>query len=75
MKIEYKKALNEVDQIINLLSEEDRNKISNSFKKFIKDNKSKFNEIDIVPYEDLEKQGISEEARAILYIIVKNFFK
>ncbi len=75
MKIEYKRALNEVSQIINLMNEEDRNKISNSFLKFVDENKSKFNEIDIVPNVDLDNQGISDEAKAIVYLIVNRFLK
>ena len=47
MNINYKKALNEVSQIINLMSEDDQKRISTSFLKFVEKNKSKFNEIDI----------------------------
>ena len=59
MNINYKKALNEVSQIINLMSEDDQKRISTSFLKFVEKNKSKFNEIDIVPNKNLDEQNIS----------------
>lgn len=65
MNINYKKALNEVSQIINLMSEDDQKRISTSFLKFVEKNKSKFNEIDIVPNKNLDEQNISEEAKAL----------
>ena len=73
MNINYKKALNEVSQIINLMSEDDQKRISTSFLKFVEKNKSKFNEIDIVPNKNLDVQNISEEAKAFIYLMVKNF--
>ncbi len=73
MHVKYKNALNEVSQIIDLLSEEYKNKISNSFLKFVEENKSKFNDIDIVADRNLNKQGISDEAKAILYLVVNRF--
>lgn len=75
MEIRYKRALNEVSQIISLMSEDDKNKINKNFLNFIEKNKSKFNEIDIVPNRDLEEQNISEEAKAIIYLIVNKFLK
>ncbi len=73
MHVKYKNALNEVSQIIDLLNEEDKNKISNSFLKFVEENKSKFNDIDIVADRNLNEQGISDEAKAILYLVVNRF--
>ena len=75
MNINYKKALNEVSQIINLMSEDDQKRISTSFLKFVEKNKSKFNEIDIVPNKNLDEQKISEEAKAIIYLMVHNFLR
>ncbi len=75
MNVNYKKALNEVSQIINLMSEEDQKRISTSFMNFIEKNKSTFNDIDIIPNKKLEDQNISEEAKAIIYLIVHNFLK
>ncbi len=75
MNINYKKALNEVSQIINLMSEDDQKRISTSFLKFVEKNKSKFNEIDIVPNKNLDEQNISEEAKAIIYLMVNNFLR
>lgn len=75
MDIKYKKALNEVSQIIALMTEEDREKINKNFLNFVENNKSKFNEIDIVANQDLEEQNISEEAKAIIYLIVNKFLK
>ena len=75
MNINYKKALNEVSQIINLMSEDDQKRISTSFLKFVEKNKSKFNEIDIVPNKTLDEQNISEEAKAIIYLMVNNFLR
>jgi len=40
-----------------------------------RENKSKFNEIDIVPNVNLDEQGISDEAKAIVYLIVNRFLK
>ncbi len=73
MHVKYKNALNEVSQIIDLLNEEDKNKISNSFLKFVEENKSKFNDIDIVADRNLNEQGISDEAKTILYLVVNRF--
>lgn len=75
MNINYKKALNEVSQIINLMSEDDQKRISTSFLKFVEKNKSKFNEIDIVPNKNLDEQNISEEAKTIIYLMVNNFLR
>ena len=75
MNINYKKALNEVSQIINLMSEDDQKRISTSSLKFVEKNKSKFNEIDIVPNKNLDEQNISEEAKAIIYLMVNNFLR
>ena len=75
MNINYKKALIEVSQIINLMSEDDQKRISTSFLKFVEKNKSKFNEIDIVPNKNLDEQNISEEAKAIIYLMVNNFLR
>ena len=75
MNINYKKALNEVSQIINLMSEDDQKRISTSYLKFVEKNKSKFNEIDIVPNKNLDEQNISEEAKAIIYLMVNNFLR
>ena len=75
MNINYKKALNEVSQIINLMSEDDQKRISTSFLKFVEKNKSKFNEIDIVPNKNLDEQNISEKAKAIIYLMVNNFLR
>ncbi len=75
MKTKYREALNEVSQILSLMREEDRKKINENFLNFIEKNKSTFNEIDIVPNIDLEKQGISDETKAIIYIIYNKYFK
>ncbi len=71
MNVKYKTAFNEVSQIISLLSEEDRNKLNENFVKFIEKNKSSFNDIDIVANTPLEQQNISEETKALLYILLK----
>ena len=75
MNLRYKEALNEVSQIISRMSEDDRNKINRNFLKFIVNNKSKFGQKIIYDNIDLNKQEISDEAKAILYIIVNKYLK
>ena len=75
MKTKYREALNEVSQILSLMREKKKKKINENFLNFIEKNKSTFNEIDIVPNIDLEKQGISDETKAIIYIIYNKYFK
>ena len=57
------------------MSEDDRNKINRNFLKFIENNKSKFGQKIIYDNIDLNKQEISDEAKAILYIIVNKYLK
>lgn len=75
MNLRYKEALNEVSQIIYNMSEEDRNKINKNFLRFIENNKSKIGQKVISVDKDLKDQEISDEAKAILYIIVNKYLK
>lgn len=73
MTIEYKNALSEVDAILNLLSEDMKNKISQSFLKFIEENKSQayiphFN-IDL----PLNEQKLMKETKIILSLIYRSY--
>lgn len=74
MNNDYKEAVSEVNQIIMLMSEEDREKIPLSFREFIKSEAKPYYGKKIVADIPLKDQNISEGAKEILYFISKKFF-
>jgi len=72
---EYKAAVSEVNQIIMLLSERDKEKIPLSFRNFIKSEASPHFGQKIVTNIALKEQNISDGAKEILCFICKKFFK
>lgn len=73
MKIEYRKALTEVNEIINYADEEVKQKIPEKFKQYIKDNMDKNHKVDIDTNKEMIEQNISEEAKDILAIIYRDY--
>ncbi len=75
MNNEYKVAVSEVNQIIMLLPEKDKEKIPLSFRQFIKSEANPHFGQKIVPGIALKEQKISDGAKEILYFIYKKFFE
>lgn len=73
MNIEYRNALKEVDVVLNLLSEDMKNKIPQSFLKFIEENKSD----EYTPYLDmnlsLSKQKLMKVTMVILSLVYRDY--
>lgn len=74
METRYIIAVSEVNRILDLLSEDDRNKIPSQFREFLKSktNENLGNKFDAsIP---LEKQPMSPEAEALLAFICDKYF-
>ena len=74
MANEYKAAVSEVNQIIMLLSEQDKEKIPLGFRQFIKAQANPYCGQKIVTNISLKEQKISDGAKEILCFICKKFF-
>ena len=69
----YRIALAEIDDILKFSDDEILLKISESFKKFVKENKDKKYISNINPYLPLKEQNIKPETASILALINKDF--
>lgn len=67
--MKYRKAMNEVLQIIDLLNEKERNKIPANIIDYFRKNQSINNETTIIPTLPLKKQNISKEGKTLLAFI------
>ena len=68
MEETYKNGLAEVDMILNYADEESLNKIPESLKKFIRENKSDYT-AQINPEKDLKDQNLLYETKVILAVL------
>lgn len=73
MEESYKNGLAEVDVILNYADEESLNKIPESLKKFIKENKSNYT-AKINPEKDLEEQNLLYETKVILSVLYRDYW-
>ena len=73
MMDEYKNALSEVNAVLNLSSEDIKNKISQSFFKFVNKNKSETYRPDFDMDLPLEEQKLMKETKVILSLIYRNY--
>lgn len=69
----YREAMNEVVQIIDLLSEEDRNKIPKNVIEYFRKNQSTSYEKVIVANESLKNQNISDRAKVMMAFVATYF--
>lgn len=69
----YRNGLAEVDMILNYADEESLNKIPNSVKQFIKENKSSYN-AKINPEKDLKEQNLLYETKVILSVLYRDYW-
>lgn len=73
MKESYRNGLAEVDEILKFADEESLKKIPESFKQFIKDNKSDYiAEID--SRKELKEQNLLYETKVILSVIYRDYW-
>lgn len=73
MEERYKNALAEVDMILNYADEESLNKIPESFKKFVKENKSDYI-AKIDPEKDLKEQNLLYETKVVLSVLYRDYW-
>lgn len=73
MEETYKNGLAEVDMILNYADEESLNKIPESLKKFIRENKSDYT-AQIDPEKDLKDQNLLYETKVILAVLYRDFW-
>lgn len=73
MEETYKNGLAEVDMILNYADEESLNKIPESLKKFIRENKSDYT-AQINPEKDLKDQNLLYETKVILAVLYRDFW-
>lgn len=73
MEESYKNGLAEVDIILNYADEESLNKLPESLKKFIKENKSNYN-VKIDPKKDLKDQNLLYETKVILAVLYRDYW-
>lgn len=74
MKESTKEAFAEIDTILELMNEEDKNAVPETLRNIIKDKKSKEYKKNIVPDKPLKEQGLSEEAKSLLAVLNYNFW-
>ena len=70
----YKKAFVEVDALIEASTEAEKEKISRSFRNFIKEKKSKDYKFEIDKNLSLSDQNIMKETKNILSLIYRSYF-
>lgn len=73
MKESYRDGFAEVDMILNYVDEESSEKIPESFKKFIKENKSNYI-AQINPDKALNEQNLLYETKVILSVMYRDFW-
>lgn len=73
MEERYKNALAEVDMILNYADEESLNKIPESLKKFVKENKSDYI-AKIDPEKDLKEQNLLYETKVVLSVLYRDYW-
>lgn len=73
MEEKYKNGLAEVDMILNYADEESLNKIPESLKQFIKENKSDYI-TKINPEKDLKDQDLLYETKVILSVLYRDYW-
>ena len=71
--IKYANAFSEVSEIIFYLSEEEYNKIPNSFIQMIEENSNPEYEFVYDPNKTLDEQNVSIEAKTIIALICRDF--
>ena len=74
MTIEYRKTLNDVDLILNELTENETNRIPKKLRKFISDNKLKDYESNIRTDKPLEEQQLTSSTQAFLAMLYLNYW-
>ena len=74
MEENYAKALAEIDDIIKYADKESKEKISEEFIKFVKDNKDKNYKTKIDPNKKIEEQEILYETKVILASMYRDFW-
>ena len=72
--MEFEKACNEVDFILNHLNPDDRKKLPESLINFFKENKDIFYEVNIDTSKSLYDQKLKEETKVFLQIIKETYF-
>ncbi len=72
-EIEYKIALAEVDDILKFTDKEIVDKIPQSFKDFIKQNKDTNYITNINPYLPINSQNIKDETKSIIALIYRSY--
>jgi len=65
----YKNAMNELIQIIDLLSEEDKNKIPITILEYFRKNQSTISEVTITADKPLSNQNISNDTKVLLAFV------
>lgn len=75
MNIAYKKALSEVECILNYLPEDKKNRIPENLIKIIHDKKMKNYTYKFDPNKSYDDLNLSKETEAILAIIYEKFIK
>lgn len=73
MELVYKQALAEVYDIIEILSFENKSKISLEFKKFVEENRDKNYKSNVKYGISIDKQNIKSETRIFLSYIYREF--
>lgn len=70
----YKDAFVEVDALIEASKQEEKEKISENFRKFIKEKKSKDYKFEIDKNLSLSEQNLMQETKIILSLIYRSYF-
>ena len=68
---EYRKALAELDEIFDKFEKEIKNKVPESFRKFVKDKKDKNYKFEYDDSKELKDQNILRETKVLLSIIYR----
>lgn len=71
---EYRKALAELDEIFDKFEKEIKNKVPESFRKFVKDKKDKNYKFEYDDSKELKDQNILRETKVLLSIIYRSYF-
>ena len=70
----YERAFCEVDALLEMSSEEERNKVSQKFRDFIKSKKDKNYVFTVDSTKTLMEQNISHEAKIVLSLMYRSYF-
>ena len=71
---EYRKALAELDEIFDKFEKKIKNKVPESFRKFVKDKKDKNYKFEYDDSKELKDQNILRETKVLLSIIYRSYF-